>query len=154
MLRRDRLFAGTPPLVTQGYHLHASHVLHVTGPQIAQGERPSAEERATLAGCYTGCLDAAREAGLRSVAFCCISTGLFGYPQDEAASVAIETVRAWFLASEANRTAIDAVVFDVFTAPDLEQYRAIAPKLLAAADPEDANEPMAKRGKTVADEDE
>ena len=134
MLQRNRLASGDPPLLTQGYHLHASHVLHVTGPQIAQGMRPSAEERALLAACYTGCLNAARQAGLRSVAFCCISTGLFGYPQSEAAIVAIETVRDWCMASEANRAAIETVVFDVFTEADLEAYRGHALRLLESGD--------------------
>ncbi|CAK9062374.1 Protein-ADP-ribose hydrolase, partial [Durusdinium trenchii] len=92
MRARKKLLAGTPPLVTKAYHLPSKAVLHVTGPQISPGSRPSSLAREQLRNAYTSCLDAAKEAGLKSVAFCCISTGLFGYPAAEAADIALTAV--------------------------------------------------------------
>jgi O-acetyl-ADP-ribose deacetylase (regulator of RNase III) len=64
-------------------------------------------------------MDAARAHGLRSIAFCCISTGLFGYPPEQAAHVALEAVSAWLAA---NAGALDLVVFDTFLETDLALY--------------------------------
>lgn len=58
---------------------------------------------------------------MRSVAFCCISTGVFGYPQRPAAEVALTAVRDW-LEAEANRQAMDTIVFNVYTEKDLDIY--------------------------------
>lgn len=75
---------------------------------------------AQLAECYTSCLDlAARVSGVRSVAFCCISTGVFGFPKDCAAQVAITTVRRWL---QDNPDAMDAVVFNVYEDRDRTLY--------------------------------
>eukprot|EP00966_Prymnesium_polylepis_P006497 148976-Prymnesium_polylepis.2 len=129
------LAAGTPPLLTAGYHLPAEHVLHVTGPQLALGEAPSALQRAQLAACYTGCLDEARHAGIRSVAFCCISTGLFCFPAHEAATIALSVVRDWLRADEVatdGAASIDTIVFDVFGDADREIYHELAPAMLDA----------------------
>jgi len=133
MASRGHLFAGSAPIVTPGYMLHAERVIHVTGPQIPDG-RPTAAQRATLVACYTGCLEAAMRSGARSIAFCCISTGLFGYPQREAAEVALATVRDWLLASEAHRAAIETIIFDVFTDRDWHEYLTRAPSFFAPAD--------------------
>lgn len=105
--------------ITPAYNLPAKHVIHTVGP-IAAG-RPSARHRIQLASCYRSCLDLAARSGLRSIAFCCISTGVFGFPQKEAARIAIETVRAWLDGHGADMT----VIFNVFLASDEEIYRAL-----------------------------
>jgi O-acetyl-ADP-ribose deacetylase (regulator of RNase III) len=127
-----RLSPGEAPLVTAGYALHARHVLHVTGPTISPPRRaPSADERATLRRCYTHCLEAAANAQLTSVAFCCLSAGLFGYPHKAAAEAAVDAVRAWLEAQP--HTSIECVVFDVFTDEDARAY-ADATALVRQAD--------------------
>ncbi|MBQ3340096.1 MAG: protein-ADP-ribose hydrolase [Atopobiaceae bacterium] len=95
--------------ITPAYNLPSRHVIHTVGP-IAQG-RPTARHRLQLAQCYRSCLDLAAKGGLRSVAFCCISTGIFGFPQVEAAQIAVRTVREWLDAHEGSGV---TVVFNVF----------------------------------------
>ena len=77
-------------VVTSGHDLPNAHVIHVLGPVHGRDE-PAAE---LLRACYAGALDRAEELGLRSVGFPAVSTGAFGYPVDEAARVALETVVA------------------------------------------------------------
>jgi|ERR1712086_315269 len=124
------LSAGTAPLVTQAYHLPVTHVLHVTGPQMPKGTRPTAKAQAQLRSCYEGCLDAAREHGIRSVAFNCISTGLFGYPQEDAAQLAMETVAGWI---RNNPGMMELIVFDVFMAEDQKIYSTFGPQFFSPA---------------------
>eukprot|EP00613_Pedinella_sp_CCMP2098_P052205 CAMPEP_0171887950 /NCGR_PEP_ID=MMETSP0992-20121227/42731_1 /TAXON_ID=483369 /ORGANISM="non described non described, Strain CCMP2098" /LENGTH=613 /DNA_ID=CAMNT_0012514757 /DNA_START=72 /DNA_END=1913 /DNA_ORIENTATION=+ len=115
----------------RSYRLHATHVLHVTGPCLQpRGRQPTAEEQQALARCYTGCLEAAFSAGIRSLAFCCLSAGLFGYPSCAAATVALDTVSTWLKHDASRQLAFDAIVFDVFTAEDEANYRALAAQLL------------------------
>lgn len=103
--------------VTDAYNLPAQRVIHTVGP-IANG-CPTARHRAQLAMCYRSCLDKAEAEGLRSIAFCCISTGVFGFPQREAAGIAVRTVRAWL-----DETGSDmVVVFNVFGNEDERLYR-------------------------------
>lgn len=103
---KRRLAAGTTPLVTKAHYLPAKAVLHITGPQLQPGRPtpPTETERSTLQACYTGCLDACKEHGLRSIAFCCISTWIFGYPQQAAAEAAteaaMEAVKGWIAIPE------------------------------------------------------
>ena len=104
-------------LLTGGYHLPAAHVIHTVGP-IADGH-PSDLNRRQLAACYRSCLDLASGAGLKSIAFCCVSTGAFGFPQQEAAEIAVQTVQAWLDRHGAEM----AVVFNVFTDVDETAYR-------------------------------
>ena len=131
--RGSPLAAGTPPLLTAGYRLPARHVLHVTGPQILmRGAAPTAEQARALAACYTGCLDRCADAGIRSIAFCCISTGLFGYPQVAAAELALATVVAWCArrAAAGAPPHLDLVVFDTFVEADFDIYSELAPRHL------------------------
>lgn len=79
--------------ITGAYNLPARHILHTVGPIVENG-RPSRRQREQLASCYTSCLDLAAEQGLHSVAFCSISTGVFGFPIEEAAPVAVTAVRS------------------------------------------------------------
>lgn len=79
--------------LTRGYNLPAKYVLHTVGP-IIHG-RLQEYQKQQLASCYTSCLKLARQHNLDSVAFCCISTGEFHFPQAIAADIAVETVRRW-----------------------------------------------------------
>lgn len=117
MQARGRLEPTATATITDGYNLPAARVIHTVGP-IAQG-RPTARHRAELARCYRSCLDCAQEHGLSSIAFCCISTGVFGFPQEEAARIAVDTVKEWLASSGSGMT----VVFNVFLETDLRIYQ-------------------------------
>lgn len=101
---------------TDAFNLPSKHILHTVGP-IAQGQ-VSETDRGLLADCYRSCLDVAADLECESLAFCCISTGVFGFPQDEAARIAVTTVREWLQSQESGMT----VIFDVFSAPDEALY--------------------------------
>lgn len=103
--------------LTGGYNLPAKYVLHTVGP-IVQG-RVTNRDRRSLADCYRSCLELAAEHGLKSVAFCCISTGEFHFPNREAAEIAVKTVTG-FLRTP---TSIKKVIFNVFKDIDAEIYR-------------------------------
>ncbi|MGN8690201.1 protein-ADP-ribose hydrolase [Atopobiaceae bacterium HCP3S3_F7] len=104
--------------ITPGYNLPAAYVLHTVGP-IVGGAIPLLHDRALLESCYTSCLELAHERGLASLAFCCISTGEFGYPNREAAQVAVATVRDWKNKTNSKMK----VIFDVFKPVDNDIYR-------------------------------
>ena len=106
--------------VTPAFNLPSKYVIHTVGP-IAQGH-PTARHRLQLAECYRSCLDAAAGLGLHSVAFCCISTGIFGFPQEEAAEIAVRTVRSWL---DDHDDAGIIVVFNVFGEADEAIYRSV-----------------------------
>ena len=72
--------------VTRAYNLPSKYVLHTVGPMVRR--EVTEEDRAMLRSCYTSCLEAAQELEMRSLAFCCISTGVFSFPQEEAAEIA------------------------------------------------------------------
>lgn len=110
--------------ITPGYNLPAKHIIHTVGP-MTKGA-PTAEQRKQLAQCYISCLDAASAAGLNSLAFCCISTGVFGFPQQEGASIAVQTVKAWLDSRKPGEPGANMhVIFDVYTEQDLAYYREI-----------------------------
>lgn len=104
--------------LTEGYNLPARYVLHTVGP-IVRG-RVTGENRRELASCYRACLELAAEHGLRSVAFCCISTGEFHFPNQEAAEIAVRTVREFL---EQQTTSVERVIFNVFKDLDAAIYR-------------------------------
>ena len=106
--------------ITRGYNLPAKHVIHTVGP-IANGH-PTDQHRHDLASCYTSCLNVAAENSCESIAFCCISTGIFGFPQDEAASIAVATVRTWL---NQHPTSNITIVFNVFGSKDEMLYRSL-----------------------------
>lgn len=103
--------------ITRGYNLPCNYVLHTVGPMIS-GPLTS-RDCELLANCYRSCLELAEEENLRSVAFCCISTGVFGFPQDRAAEIAVRTVTEYLKL----HPGIRRVVFDVFTEWDEVLYR-------------------------------
>ena len=103
--------------ITRAYNLPAKRIIHTVGP-IANG-KPTDEHRAQLAQCYRSCLDCAAENKLHSIAFCCISTGVFGFPQKKAAELAVNTVRKWLNENDLDMT----VVFNVFVGEDEHIYR-------------------------------
>lgn len=101
--------------ITEGYNLPAKHVLHTIGPIISG---PLTEEdRELLASCYRSCLALAEEKGLKSIAFCCISTGVFCFPKEAAARIAVSTVREYLKTG-----AIEKVIFCVHGDENLQVY--------------------------------
>lgn len=98
--------------ITRGYNLPAKHVIHTVGPAIPQGSKPSDKNEEELANCYRSCLDIANANGLESIAFCCISTGVFNFPQELAAQIAIETVEDYL---KNNESTLKHIIFDVFS---------------------------------------
>lgn len=101
--------------ITEAYNLPSRYVLHTVGP-IVYGE-VTEEEKRLLADCYRECLDLAWESGLRQVAFCCISTGVFHFPNELAAQIAVDTVRRWRQGREEM-----SVIFNVFKEEDYAIY--------------------------------
>ena len=107
--------------ITHAFNLPSKYVLHTVGPII----RATVTERdkIQLASCYTSCLNLAAQKGLESVAFCCISTGVFRFPQKLAAQIAVKTVKDWL--DENKNAGVKKVIFNVFASKDLEIYREI-----------------------------
>ena len=105
--------------ITPAFNLPSRYVLHTVGPIIYTSVGP--REKLLLANCYKNCLEAAASHGLESVAFCCISTGVFRFPQDLAAQLAVETVEGWL--TDHPESTVKKVVFNVFGNKDLEIYR-------------------------------
>ena len=97
------------PMLTDAYNLPAKKVIHIVGPIVSDRLTPELEQ--DLADCYSNTLDLCEENGLRSVAFCCISTGVFHFPPERAAQIAVKTVRLWL--AEHNGV-MDRVIFNVF----------------------------------------
>jgi O-acetyl-ADP-ribose deacetylase (regulator of RNase III) len=104
--------------LTKGYRLPAKHVIHTVGPVWNGGNRREPE---LLANCYANSLALAVKHGLASIAFPSISTGIYGYPIEQAARIAVTTVKQFLAESESS---LD-VTFCCFSQPDLEVYQAI-----------------------------
>jgi len=102
--------------LTKGYRLAAKYVVHAVGP-VWHGGRQG--EAALLASCYRRSIELAAGAGARTVAFPAISTGVYGYPVEPAARIAVATVR------EAAGAGLEEVIFCCFSARDLAVYRAL-----------------------------
>lgn len=103
--------------ITPAYNLPCEYVIHTVGP-IVQGKLTKKHEE-LLASCYRSCLETADENGVASIAFCCISTGVFMFPNQRAAEIAVKTVRTY---KETTGSSIK-VIFDVFQDFDEEIYR-------------------------------
>ena len=102
--------------ITKAYNLPCRYVLHTVGP-IITGPLTQ-QDRTLLSSCYRSCLALAAEHGLESVAFCCISTGEFHFPNEEAAQIAVSTVRE----SLRRDSSVKKVIFNVFKDADREIY--------------------------------
>ena len=105
--------------LTLAYNLPCKYVIHTVGP-IVSG-RLTQEDRDLLKSCYLSCLKLAEEKSVDSIAFCCISTGVFGFPQREAAQIAVDTVKEY---KEESHSDIK-VIFNVFKESDLAIYRGV-----------------------------
>ncbi len=103
--------------ITSAYNLPCEYVIHTVGPIVQ--ENLTAEHCRLLESCYRSCLELAVQNGIDSIAFCCISTGVFGFPKQEAAEIAVKTVRG-FLKSQGIK-----VIFNVFGNEDYDIYRKI-----------------------------
>ena len=119
---RDRFGPGyeqptAVPMLTGGYNLPAEHIIHIVGPIVETGLTPELEE--DLAACYRNTLDLCLKNGIRSVAFCSISTGVFRFPKERACEIAVDTVSRW-LAEHPG--AMDRVIFNVHKKEDRSNY--------------------------------
>ena len=106
--------------ITPAYNLPCDYVLHTVGP-IVEGQLTEGHCR-LLESCYKSCLELTVKNGIDSIAFCCISTGVFGFPQKEAAEIAVKTVREFL--KEHNIK----VIFNVFRGDDHEIYKRLLGK--------------------------
>lgn len=100
--------------ITPAYNLPCDYVIHTVGPIVQS--RLTKKHCELLKSCYQNCLELAVLNGIKSIAFCCISTGVFGFPQDKAAEIAVQTVREFL------KTHNIEVIFNVFTEKDYEIY--------------------------------
>nr|GAT53229.1 predicted protein [Mycena chlorophos] len=129
--------------ITRAYKLPSKHIIHAVGPVYS---RSDVETRAKqLESCYQTSLEIAVKEGLKHVAFCCISTGIYGYPVPAATHIALDTVRR-FLESE-DGSKLDRIIFVIWLNKDLDVYESLIPehfppapvpaKSDAAAEPEE-----------------
>ena len=105
------------PMLTDAYNLPAKKVIHIVGPIVAN--KLTLELEKNLEGCYTNTLDMCLENGLKSVAFSCISTGVFHFPNKRAAEIAVNTVGKWSLK---HPNSMDRIIFNVFKDEDKKYY--------------------------------
>ena len=105
--------------ITPAFNLPAKYIIHTVGPIVQHVLTKQNED--DLASCYESCLKAAEEKGLTSIAFCCISTGVFRFPQDKAAEIAVNTVKKYL----DKGSSISRVIFNVFGEQDKEIYESL-----------------------------
>lgn len=106
--------------MTKGYKLKAPHVIHTVGPVWNGGTRREPE---LLRSCYENSLKLAAAQGLQSIAFPCISTGVYRFPPDQAARIAVDTVREFLRGP----SSIQRVIFCCFGKDDFDRYQALLP---------------------------
>ncbi|CAO3566951.1 unnamed protein product [Mortierella alpina] len=112
--------------ITKAYKLPCKHVIHTVGPQ---GEKPG-----LLRSCYKRVLEVARKNDVNSVAFCCISTGIYGYDNKKAAHVALQTVRDWMDTNSTEVEKMTRIIFCTFLEKDKDIYQALLPAYFPKAD--------------------
>ena len=105
--------------LTRGYALSCKYVIHTVGPIITDSLTKTDKE--LLSSCYRSCLELAEKNGVKSIAFCCISTGEFHFPNDKAAEIAVQTVKDY---REQTKSDME-VIFNVFKDVDYEIYRGL-----------------------------
>ena len=104
--------------ITLAYNLPCKYVLHTVGP-IIRGGSVTQKDETLLASCYRSCLELAEQNGIKSIAFCCISTGEFHFPNERAAEIAVRTVGEY----RAQTNTKMEVIFNVFKNVDYQIYR-------------------------------
>lgn len=102
--------------ITPAFNLHCRYILHTVGPIV--DESPTERDCAQLESCYRACLTLAAENHLESIAFCCISTGEFHFPNEQAAQIAVQTVKTFLN----QKSSVKKVIFNVFKDLDREIY--------------------------------
>lgn len=102
--------------ITPAYNLPCEYVIHTVGPIV--NDRLTQNDCELLKSCYLSCLKISEENGVESIAFCCISTGVFGFPQKEAAQIAVDTVKKY----KAEMNSNIKVIFNVFKDDDYIIY--------------------------------
>lgn len=102
--------------VTKGYNLPSKYIMHTVGP-IVKG-KPTLQDQIDLTNCYLSCLKKAEEMNLKTIVFCSIATGLYGYPLSSASQIAVKTVTDYL---KTNQT-IEKVIFNVFSKGDYDVY--------------------------------
>ena len=103
--------------ITPAFNLPSKFVIHTVGPIITPNRQPNFAEENLLASCYKSCLKLAKKYHLKSIAFCCISTGEFHFPNQRAAEIAVSTIKDFLRENNI------VVVFNVFKNLDLEIYK-------------------------------
>jgi len=121
--------------ITKGYNLPASHVIHTVGPIYYEGHGGGVAEQ--LRSCYNSSLTLATENSLRSIAFCAISTGVYGYPIVEATNIALDTTRKFLESDEGGK--LDRVIFVVFSDLDNFVYQELLPHYFPGPQPQEAS---------------
>eukprot|EP00667_Euglena_gracilis_P015578 EG_transcript_16216 len=112
-------------VVSEGHKTFAKKILHTVAP-IGRGD-------AAMVSCYRNCLEQAVEHNLRTVAFCCLGTGVFSFPNARAAWLALHTVRSW-LETSGKADRLDGIIFVTFQAVDHEAYLHLLPKFFPKED--------------------
>ena len=102
--------------ITPAFNLPCRYILHTVGPIV--DESPTERDCAQLESCYRACLTLAAENHLESIAFCCISTGEFHFPNEQTAQIAVQTVKTFLN----QKSSVKKVIFNVFKDPDREIY--------------------------------
>jgi O-acetyl-ADP-ribose deacetylase (regulator of RNase III) len=116
MLKQQKDYDMQKVKVSGAYNLPSKYVFHVAGPQVFA--RVSRKDEQDLKNCYLACLDKAKEMNLHSIAFCCISTGVYSFPNELASKIAIKAVKDWL----AKENFDIKIVFNVFKDIDEEIY--------------------------------
>ncbi len=123
---QDYLQPTAVPMITSAYNLPSKYIIHVVGPIVSPYLKREHKEQ--LAECYRSSLDLAVENKCKNIAFCCISTGVFMFPLEKAAQIAVATVKQWL--DEHPDSCMKKVIFNVYKDSDLEIYE----RLLGAVD--------------------
>jgi O-acetyl-ADP-ribose deacetylase (regulator of RNase III) len=113
--------------ITRAYNLPSRYVLHTVGPIVPRGTTLTEYQKDELASCYISCLNLANEIyDIKTIAFCAISTGVFGFPKFEAAHIAVNTVNEWL---NAHPNHFEKIIFNVFSEEDYKKYLSVFTQL-------------------------